>query len=119
MENKTVSYMIAGTAAGAVSGFFGTGGGLLLVPLLSRLVKTDDQQLFPSSLSIMLPLCITALLSQILRSPFPWKDSLPYLAGSIPGGIAAGLLSRKIPTIWLHRILGIFILAGGIRFLCK
>lgn len=119
MKNKTVAYMIAGAAAGAVSGFFGAGGGLILVPLLSRVVNVDEHLLFPSSLSIMLPLCITALLMQAFQNPIPWMDAAPYLIGSIPGGIAAGVLSRRVPTVWLHRILGAFILTGGIRFLCR
>ena len=43
---------------------------------------------------------------------------LPYLIGSCIGGVATGLFGDRIPTVWLHRILGAFILWGGIRYLC-
>ena len=42
-----------------------------------------------------------------------------YLAGSAAGGFLAGIFGKKIPVLWLHRILGIFILWGGIRNLCR
>ena len=42
-----------------------------------------------------------------------------YLAGSAAGGLLAGIFGKKIPVLWLHRILGIFILWGGIRNLCR
>ena len=33
------------------------------------------------------------------------------------GGVLAGMFGKKIPTVWLHRGLGILILWGGIRYL--
>ena len=44
-------------------------------------------------------------------------SSVPYLIGGAIGGVLAGLFLKKLPTKWLHRILGIFILWGGYRLL--
>ena len=60
------------------------------------------------------------LLSLLLSAPveeLPWGPSLPYLTGGFLGGIAAGLWGNRIPVLWLHRIFGIMILWGGIRYL--
>lgn len=110
--------LLAGGAAGAVAGLFGAGGGMVLVPLLTALTDTEEDAVFPTSLSIMLPICMVSIASRAMAGTVPWGRSLPYLAGSALGGLAAGFWGRKIPTRWLHRGLGILILWGGIRYLC-
>ena len=107
---------IAGLAAGGVNGLFGAGGGMVLVPLLTKTGLTP-KQIFPCSVVIILPICIVSLLCSS-GTPVAFTDILPYLLGSGVGGIFCGLWGKKIPTLWLHRILGIFILWGGIRYLC-
>ena len=49
---------LSGAAAGFVNGFFGAGGGMLLVPLLIRLAKLEDRTAFSSSVCIVLPMCL-------------------------------------------------------------
>ena len=41
------------------------------------------------------------------------------LIGSCIGGVATGLWGDRIPTLWLHRILGALIIWGGVRYLCR
>ena len=108
----------AGAAAGSITGLFGAGGGMILVPLLLHCGDFEEAEIFPSSVSIMLPLCITSLVLDALRTPLPLTTAMPYLIGSALGGIAAGIFGRKIPTIWLHRLLGALIFYGGVRYLC-
>ena len=108
---------LAGTAAGLVNGLFGAGGGMILVPLLSFLTELEDREVFPASVSIMLPMCVVSLAVSSMGRALPWADALPYLIGSALGGILAGLWGRKIPTVWLHRGLGLLILWGGVRYL--
>lgn len=107
----------AGLCAGAVNGLFGAGGGMILVPLLTALTDLDEEEIFPASISIILPLCIVSLAFTFFHSGIPWADTGPYLVGSVAGGILSGLLGKKIPTLWLHRVLGVLILIGGVRYL--
>ena len=109
---------LAGLCAGAVTGLFGAGGGMVLVPLLSLMTDIDEDALFPASVAVILPVCLMCLFLRSRTGPLPWQEAMPYLIGSAAGGIPAGLLGRKIPTVWLHRILGAFVLWGGIRYLC-
>lgn len=118
MKKGNWGIILAGSCAGAVNGLLGAGGGMVLVPLLTALSPIEDKEIFPASVSIILPISIVSLLG----SPDLWNADfqaiIPYLAGSAVGGIFCGLLGKKIPTKWLHRILGILILWGGIRYLC-
>ena len=109
---------LAGTVAGIVNGLLGAGGGMVLVPLLTMLGKLNDEEVFPASVSIIFPICLVSLAISPGFGALPWDHAWPYLVGAIPGGILAGIFANKIPVKWLHRALGIFIIYGGIRYLC-
>lgn len=113
--NKPIYFALAGALAGIVNGLFGAGGGMVLVPLLTALTDLREREIFPSSIAIILPLCLVSLFFS--PGPLPWAAALPYLIGGGIGGICAGLWGSKIPVKWLHRVLGILILWGGIRCL--
>ena len=117
-KNTIFGAVLAGAAAGMVTGLFGAGGGMVLVPLLTALTDTEEKSLFPTSLSIILPICLVSLVITYFTGNIAWKEALPWLLGSTAGGILAGIWGRRIPVKWLHRGLGILILWGGIRYLC-
>lgn len=115
---KHLGSVLAGITAGAVNGLLGAGGGMVLVPLLVWLTELEDDEIFPASVCIILPICLVSLSLTLQWNTIPWNKILLYLAGSAIGGILAGFLGERIPTAWLHRLLGILILWGGVRYLC-
>ncbi len=115
---QSLKIALAGMLAGSVNGLFGAGGGMVLVPLLTSMTDLEDEQVFPSSVSIILPICLVSLSISAIHHGLPFPQALPYLLGSIGGGILAGLTGQKIPVKWLHRVLGLLILWGGVRYLC-
>ena len=115
---KKYSIAISGICAGAVNGLFGAGGGMILVPLLSANKAIKEEEVFPSSVCIILPMCLVSLSLSLNIQEFDWITPLPYFLGSAIGGVLCGILGRRIPTLWLHRTLGILILWGGVRYLC-
>lgn len=108
---------LAGFLAGAVNGLFGAGGGMVLVPLLTGLTDLRESEVFPSSIAIILPLCVVSLGITWMHQGLDFPTALPYLIGGALGAIPAGLRGRNIPVKWLHRLLGLLILWGGIRYL--
>ena len=117
MRKKIFSGMVlAGACAGAVNGLLGAGGGMLLVPMLSAFTSLREDEIFPSSVAIIAPICVVSLL---LTRDVAWAASSPVLLGSALGGFFAGLWGKKIPTLWLHRGLGVLIVWGGLRYLCQ
>ena len=117
-KRKLTGKLLAGLGAGAVNGLFGAGGGMVLVPLLSLLTDLEEEEIFASSLAIILPICVVSITVTAMTGTLAWPDSLPWLFGSAAGGLAAGLWGQKIPVKWLHRGLGILIIWGGVRYLC-
>jgi len=108
---------VAGLGAGALNGVFGAGGGMVLVPLMSKLTDAQEETLFPCSVAILFPICIVSLLFADGWEGFSILDALPYLAGSFIGGLCAVFFGKKIPALWLHRVLGILVIWGGVRYL--
>lgn len=90
---------------------------MVLVPLLTALDGLEAEEIFPGSVSIILPVCLVCLWVTAASASLPWKESLPYLLGSAGGGVLAGVWGKKIPVKWLHRGLGVLILWGGWRYL--
>ena len=117
-KHTFMGMILAGGLAGAVNGLFGAGGGMVLVPLLTRLTPLEDRAVFPASVSIILPICVVSLIFTAMTEGLAFSESLPYLFGSAAGGILAGIWGQKIPVVWLHRGLGLLVLWGGFRYLC-
>ena len=116
MQTST-GLLISGAAAGAINGLLGAGGGMVLVPTLSLLTDLKEDQMFATSVSVLLPICVVSLLFTKGWETFSFTAALPYLLGSLLGGIIAGIWGKKIPSLWLHRVLGILIVWGGIRYI--
>ena len=116
-KRKWLGGILAGLGAGAVNGLFGAGGGMVLVPLLSLLTDLEEEDIFASSLAIILPICVVSITVTAITGDLAWQEALPWLMGSALGGALAGIWGKKIPVKWLHRGLGILIIWGGIRYL--
>ena len=90
---------------------------MVLIPLLCLFGCVEEAEIFPASVSIILPICLVSLAYGAINGVFPFRASLPYLVGSALGGIIAGVIGKRIPVSWLHRVLGLLILWGGFRYL--
>ncbi len=120
LEGKKNAWMapaVAGGLAGLVNGFFGGGGGMVLVPLLVSRCKLDQRKAFATSVAIILPLCALSALIYWLRGGLDFMVALPYLAGGLAGGFIGGKLFKKLNMVWLRRIFALFILYGAMRAL--
>lgn len=108
-------YALSGAAAGAANGLFGAGGGMILVPLLTRWAGLEDKKAFATSISIIAPLCLVSIAVYCIQGSMDFMQALPYLIGGFFGGLIGGKLFQKVPAKFLHRALGIIILYGGVR----
>ena len=108
---------ISAAAAGILNGLLGGAGGMVLVPGLRRLAQVPPEQLFPTSVCIMLPTTLCSLCFSAAAGPLPLRQALPYLAAASLGGLAAGLWGKRIPVLWLHRSFGALLVLGGLRTL--
>lgn len=114
MKQKS-KYLITGALAGLANGLFGSGGGLFLVPLLTRWTQMDQRKAFASSVGVILPLSLVSAVVYWTRGALDLSLAWPYLLGGFAGGLISGKVFRKVPVDWLRRGFGLLILYGGIR----
>ena len=117
MEKKRISAVFAGAAAGLVNGFFGGGGGMILVPLLASKCGLEQRKAFATSIAIILPLCVLSSAIYFLRGGLELAAALPYLVGGLAGGFFGGKLFKQLNMNWLRRVFALLILYGGVKSL--
>lgn len=108
-------YLIAGAAAGLTNGFFGGGGGSVLVPVLTRYCKLEQRQAFATSVAVILPLCALSVGIYFFRGGLDLWAALPYLIGGTVGGWAGGKWFKGMKMDWLRRCFGLLLIYGGVR----
>ncbi len=108
---------VAGGAAGLVNGFFGGGGGMILVPLLAGKCGLDQRRAFATSVAVIAPLCALSAGIYFLRGDLDTAAALPYLIGGLVGGLVGGKVFKKLSMLWLRRAFALLILYGGIKAL--
>ncbi|NBK79453.1 sulfite exporter TauE/SafE family protein [bacterium D16-76] len=108
-------YAVTGALAGFANGFFGTGGGLFLVPLLTRWAHMEQRSAFATSVAVVLPLSLASAAIYFFKGALDFSTCWPYLAGGFLGGLISGSIFKKVPLGFLRRAFGAFILYGGIR----
>ena len=114
---RVVFCLLAGALAGIINGFFGAGGGMVLVPLLIRLCRLEDKAAFSSAIAVILPLCAVSIAVYAIHDSLPLRDALPYLIGGTVGGWAGGRLFKGVRLPWLKRGFGALLIWGGLRCL--
>lgn len=119
MKKKSTwrSPLLAGTLAGLANGFFGGGGGMILVPLLTHRCGLDQRRAFATSVAVILPLCALSSVIYFFRGGLDLAAAFPYLVGGLLGGFLGGKLFKKLNMDWLRRVFALFILYGGVKSL--
>ena len=108
---------IAGAAGGLVNGLFGGGGGMVLLPLLTKLSALEARSAFATCVAVIFPMCCVSTAVYLWQVRPGLELVLPYLLGGLIGGVLGGLTFEKVPVRWLKVIFGLFLLYGGVRYL--
>ncbi len=99
---------------GVASGMFGIGGGVLLVPLLGLLFGFSQHRAQGTSLVALIPPTgVLALMAYSKQGFLSWKTGLLLIPGVFLGGIAGGVLAKKIqPRSMRQAFAGVLVLLG-------
>ncbi len=106
-----------GTATGLISGLFGGGGGMVLLPMLKREKDLSHHALFANCVAIIFPVCIVSSAAYLLGSAVDLRLAAPFLAGGALGGFIGGRLFRSMPPKILYFAFSGFLLYAGVKYL--
>jgi hypothetical protein len=96
-----VSILFVGLGAGFLSGIFGVGGGILIVPGLVFFAKMDQRRAHGTSLAAVLPISIASLVTYWSHDHVDWHVALWLAIGAIGGAI----LGTKLLKTARHDVL--------------
>jgi uncharacterized membrane protein YfcA len=86
--------MAVGLGAGLLSGLFGVGGGILVVPALVMLLHIDQRVANGTSLGAVLPISISGLFTYWSQSNIDWWLAFWLALGALGGAV--------LGTRWIH-----------------
>lgn len=117
MVLNMIKKILIGILAGLVSGFFATGGGMIVVPALVYLIGTSEQKARATSLFVILPMVITSGIFYYRNDYIDWKIGFLCAIGGIIGGFLGAKYLKKIPEIYLKITFTIFLIYVSIRMI--
>ena len=88
--------MQSGFGAGSLSGFFGIGGGFLIVPGLMFATGMPIFNAIGSSLVGVAAFGATAAFNYAISGFVDWRLALVFIGGGIAGGLIGGRVARKV-----------------------
>lgn len=106
---------LAGLATGVLSGLVGIGGGIVLVPMLLYLFRTDMHVAAGTSLAVIVPTAIAGVVTHFTTGNVSLKLGLAIAPGAIVGAMLGSYLASLLPADTLRRIFAVILLVISIR----
>ncbi len=118
MKNM-IKTIVIGFLAGFVSGFFSTGGGLILVPAFMYLLKEESKKARGTAIFCILPIVITSSFFYYKGNYIDWKIAILCAIGGTVGGYIGAKLLKKLPDKVLRITFTIFIIYVSYNMIFK
>ncbi len=109
--------ILTGAATGIANGFFGGGGGMVVVPLMTFLLKMKTKVAHATALAVILPVTLISAGIYIAKGYFDIQSGIPSGIGVVAGGALGAWLLGKLSAKWVTRLFAIVMLAAGVKLL--
>jgi len=116
MKNKKWTLPI-GLLVGLANGFFGAGGGSVLVPALEKFKPLETHKAHATALAVILPLSVVSAVVYVWGVDVNWPAVAYVSAGGVVGGVVGAKVLSRISAGWLNMIFGLFLAVGAVRML--
>lgn len=106
-----------GFVAGFLSGIFGVGGGILIVPALVIVMGMDQRIAHGTSLAAVLPIAISGTVSYGLADKVDWPVAVFLAVGAVAGAVVGTHVLHHLPQRVLGVIFAALLIATAVRLL--
>ncbi len=89
--------VVVGAGAGVLSGMFGVGGGIVLVPALLLFVKLEGRNAAATSLASVIPIAISGLAGYAIAGEVDWSLGAIITVGAVAGSRVGTALLKRLP----------------------
>ena len=116
-KKSKLTLILLGTVTGFLNGFFGGGGGMVVVPMLTHFIKLNEKSAHATAIAVILPTTIVSAVISILKNNFELSVGLPCLIGVFIGGIIGAFLLKKMSAKTLKKVFYITMFIAGVKML--
>jgi uncharacterized membrane protein YfcA len=116
---SAVRLALIGVVAGVLSGLFGVGGGVLIVPALVAVCRQDQRQAVATSLLAIGPLAVTGVLGYAVHGEVDPYLAAPLALGTVTGAWVGTALLRRLSLPALRWIFAAAVLTAAIRLVAN
>jgi len=110
---------LVGFLAGVAAGFFGIGGGIVMVPAMALLLGTDIVVAVATSLFVMGPSALIAAIQHFLQGNLNLLLALPLALGVLIGAQLGSWATTRVPQIRLRQLFGLVLLYSAVNMIWK
>ena len=115
---QIIIYIIWGAVAGIAGGFFGIGGGIILIPVFGLIFGLTQHQAQGTTLALMVPpIGLLAALKYYYEGNVNLKIAAFVCIGFFVGGYIGAVLVHHVPDALLRRIFGLVLLFASLRLI--
>ena len=112
-----VASAAVGAIAGFLSGLFGVGGGILIVPGLVFLLAMDQRLAHGTSLAAIVPIAVAGVVGFVLGDAVDWPVAAAIVAGAVGGSVIGTSALQRIPQRGLRlAFIGFLLLTAARMF---
>jgi len=112
---KLVQTVLVGLAAGFLSGLFGVGGGILIVPALVLLLGMTQRLAHGTSLAAVLPIAVAGVVGFALEDSIDWPVAAALVVGAMGGAVIGTHALQVLSPTALARVFAIVLVISAAR----
>ena len=118
---STLRLAVVGALTGMVSGFFGIGGGFLIVPGLMYAAHLPILEAVGSALVAVAAFGLTTAVSYARSGWIDWPLAAAFIGGGTVGGVVGTSLARRLSAMQgvLHRVYAAMVFLGALYIICR
>ena len=105
-----------GTLCGFLNGFFGSGGGVIAVPILEKEGSAPNEA-HATSVALIFMLSLVTALFYGFTGNLDFKAAWRFVPWGVLGAVSGAIFLKKIRAEWLKRIFGGIVTAAAVRML--
>ena len=117
VQRSALRCALVGLVAGFLSGIFGVGGGILIVPALVLVLGFEQREAHGTSLAAVLPIALSSLTSYALEDKVDWRVGALLAIGAVAGAVLGTHILHRLPHDALAVGFSLLLIATATRLL--
>lgn len=117
MKKDFILEFFAGILAGIISGFFGAGGGMVLVPFLTLIQKDEEVEARATTIFCIFFMVLISSFFYFKQDSIDWFIAVKCAIGGILGGIIGSKLLINLDKKFLNLLFIGFLIYSGIKMM--